>query len=99
MAAYIAAEALDFGMASPRRYRAALSAAGFVDIELVDRHEWYRDVARDELDRLTGPDRDAFEQAVGSVELERQIATWRAMVPVLASGEHCPHHIRAHRPH
>ncbi len=98
MAAYIAAEDLDFGMASPHRYRAALEGAGFVDIELVNRNEWYRDVARDELERLTGSQRGRFESLVGPSELARQIRTWTAMVPVLASGEHCPHHIRARRP-
>lgn len=98
MAAYIAAEALDFGMASPDRYRNALSAAGFTDIELVNRNRWYLQVARDELDRLSGVERDDFEAAIGTAELERQIATWTAMMPVLESGEHCPHHIRARRP-
>jgi phosphoethanolamine N-methyltransferase len=98
MSAYIAAEDLDFGMASPDRYRAALAAAGFVDVELVNRNEWYREVARDELARLTGHERPAFEDLIGADELERQIRTWRAMVPVLESGEHCPHHIRARRP-
>jgi phosphoethanolamine N-methyltransferase len=98
MAAYIAAEDLDFGMASPDRYRAALAAAGFVDVELVSRNAWYRDVARDELARLTGPERNRFAASIGADDLDRQIATWQAMVPVLESGEHCPHHIRARRP-
>lgn len=98
MAAYLAAEDLDFGMASPGRYRTALVAAGFDEIELVDRNGWYRDVARDELDRLTGDERSAFEQLIGHDDLARQIAIWQAMVPVLESGEHCPHHIRARRP-
>lgn len=98
MAAYIAAEDLDFRMASPARYRRALESAGFVDIELVNRNEWYRDVARDELARLTGGDRARFEAMIGPDELERQIATWVAMVPVLASGEHCPYHLRARAP-
>jgi phosphoethanolamine N-methyltransferase len=98
MAAYIAAEALDFGMASPTRYRAALEGAGFVDIELRNRNPWYLEVARSELVRLTGSERSRFEAAIGAGELERQIATWQAMVPVLESGEHCPHHLRARRP-
>lgn len=98
MAAYIAAEDLDFGMASPARYRAALEAAGFVDIELVDRNPWYREVARAELERLTGPERSRFEAVIGVTELARQVRTWQAMVPVLESGEHCPHHLRARRP-
>jgi phosphoethanolamine N-methyltransferase len=98
MQAYVAAEDLDFGMASPTRYRRALDAAGFVDIELVDRNPWYRDVAHAELARLTGDDRAAFEAVIGADELAVQIRTWEAMIPVLDSGEHCPHHLRARRP-
>jgi SAM-dependent methyltransferase len=98
MAAYIAAESLDFGMASPERYRQALLLAGFVDVELRDRNAWYRDVARDELDRLTGRDRAHFVELLGEDEVAAQIRTWQAMVPVLESGEHCPHHLRARKP-
>jgi phosphoethanolamine N-methyltransferase len=85
-------------MASPRRYRAALERAGFAEIELVDRNPWYRDVARRELDLLQGSERRRFESVVGVEQVDRQIATWAAMLPVLESGEHCPHHIRARRP-
>jgi phosphoethanolamine N-methyltransferase len=98
MAAYIAAEALDFGMASPARYERALAAAGFVDVELRNRNAWYREVARAELDRLTGPERDHFVEMLGAEEVAVQTRTWSAMVPVLESGEHCPHHFRARRP-
>ncbi len=98
MAAYIAAEDLGFGMASPARYRSALEGAGFVDVGLMNRNAWYRDVARHELERLSGSDRARFEALVGVLELEVQIRTWTAMVPVLESGEHCPHHLRARRP-
>jgi ubiquinone/menaquinone biosynthesis C-methylase UbiE len=98
MAAYIAAEDLEFEMASPDRYRGALASAGFEQIELVDRNEWYRNVARHELERLTGTERRSFEAAIGAEALAKQVATWNAMVPVLDSGEHCPHHIRARRP-
>ncbi len=99
MAVYIAAEALDFGMASPARYERALAAAGFVDVELRNRNAWYREVARSELDRLTGSDHDRFVELLGADEIATQIRTWTAMVPVLESGEHCPHHFRARRPH
>ena len=98
MRRYIAAEDLDFAMASPRRYRDALKAAGFVDIELRDRNRWYRDVARDELARLQGSQHDDFVAVLGEDEVRRQIATWAAMVPVLDSGEHCPHHFQGRRP-
>lgn len=98
MLAYIAAEALGFGMASPARYERSLLAAGFVDVELRNRNSWYREVARDELDRLTGRERDRFVEMLGEDAVAVQIRTWSAMVPVLESGEHCPHHLRARKP-
>ena len=98
MAAYIAAEDLDFAMASPARYRDALAQAGFVDIRLVDRNPWYRERARAELARLEGPERPEFEALLPPGELENQLATWRSMIRVLETGEHCPHHLRGRRP-
>ena len=47
--------------------------------------------------RLTGPDHDRFVEMLGADEVAVQIRTWSAMVPVLESGEHCPHHFRARR--
>jgi hypothetical protein len=98
MADYIAREALDFGMASPSRYRAALEGAGFTEVALRNRNPWYREVARKELALLEGPGRATFEARCGAEEIARQIGTWAAMVVVLESGEHCPHHFRARKP-
>lgn len=98
MAAYIAAEDLGFGMASPQRYRRALGEAGFGDVFLTNRNTWYREEARSELALLTGPKRAAFEAKLGAAQIARQIRTWELMVPVLESGEHCPHHLYAQRP-
>jgi phosphoethanolamine N-methyltransferase len=98
MQAYIKLEALEFAMASPGRYRAALEGAGFENIGLRNRNEWYAGVARTELAWLTGPERGALNEAHGKAFIDAQIETWTAMVGVLESGEHCPHHIRAQRP-
>lgn len=98
MAYYLKCEDLDFGMASPQRYEAALKAAGFRDIALRDRNPWYRAEAARELARLTGPERAKFEALTSTDEIAGQIRTWEAMQPVLASGEHCPHHLRARKP-
>jgi phosphoethanolamine N-methyltransferase len=95
---YLACEDLDFGMASPARYRAALTAAGFGRVTLTDRNPWYREEAARELARLTGPERAMFERLTSAGEIARQIRTWEAMQVVLATGEHCPHHIRAWKP-
>ena len=99
MAAYIAAEGLSFGMASPRRYRAAMVAAGFADVTTVSRNDWYLGQAKAELARLqAGPLHDRAVAAVGEDYVARNIATWRAMAHVLATGEHCPTHLRAVKP-
>ncbi len=98
MEAYLKAEALDFGMASPARYKAALQAAGFESVTVTDRNPWYREVARAELARLEGPERATFESALGPEEIARQILTWKAMIVVLDKGEHRPSHLRARKP-
>lgn len=98
METYIREEDLDFGMASPARYAAALEAAGFTDIRLTNRNSWYRQVARHELARLEGPERPAFDAILGRDGIDGQIRTWRAMIVVLDTGEHCPHHLRARKP-
>ena len=104
MADYIAREDLDFGMASPARYRRALEAAGaagaagFVDVSLTNHNPWYRTVAREELARLEGAGRDAFLTVLDEAVLDEQVGIWRAMIVVLDSGEHCPHHLRGRKP-
>lgn len=98
MAHYIAMEDLDFAMASPAHYDRALRGAGFTDVRLVNRNAWYRREARAELERMSGPDRAEFERLLGADAVARQIRTWKAMLPVLDSGEHCPHHLRARKP-
>jgi SAM-dependent methyltransferase len=49
MKEYLASEDLDFGMASPATYEAALQTAGFTSIVLTNRNPWYREQARREL--------------------------------------------------
>lgn len=98
MKAYLAAEGLSFGMASPRRYKAAMKSAGFSGVETVNRNPWYREVARGELARLSGPDRERLSALVGAGYVDKNIRTWTAMQTVLDSGEHCPTHLRARKP-
>ncbi|MCB2130096.1 MAG: methyltransferase domain-containing protein [Rhodobacteraceae bacterium] len=95
---YIAAEGLDFGMASPARYREAMEAAGFVDVHVVSRNGWYREVAKTELARLQGPVGDAAAALVGRDFVDENIGIWGRMIPVLDSGEHCPTHLKARKP-
>ena len=98
MAAYIASEGLDFGMASPARYRAAMEGAGFEAVGTISRNAWYRETARAEFARLRGPVGVAAAKVVGADFVEKNCGTWQRMIPVLDSGEHCPTHLRAHKP-
>lgn len=98
MRAYIAAEGLDFGMATPARYREALAGTGFTEIAITSRNGWYRDQARAELARLRGPVGAAAAGVVGADFVAHNIAIWERMIPVLDSGEHCPTHLAARKP-
>ena len=98
MAEYLAAEALDLAPASPDRYRRALETAGFEEVRLTNRNPWYREVARGELDRLSGSDYARLCATYGKDFIDGQLHTWRMMIRVLDSGEHCPHHLRGRRP-
>lgn len=98
MKAYLKAEGLSFGMASPARYREAMRSAGFENITTIDRNRWYRDVAQAELDRLKGSLYRTASAAVGTDYVDKNICTWTAMLKVLDSGEHRPTHLRASKP-
>ena len=99
MARYIELEGLDFSMASPDRYEAALKGAGFANVSLANRNPWYRDVSQHELDFLTGAARTGLENRYGAEFIDHMVEVWKAMVAVLGTGEHCPHHLRGQRPH
>ena len=98
MKAYIASEALDFGMASPATYDDALRAAGFTDVKLTNRNPWYREQARRELAQLQGPLNARAVAEMGQELVDHNIQTWTLMIKVLDLGEHCPHHVRGRKP-
>ncbi len=98
MMRYLDLEDLGFDMASPKRYRVALERAGYENIVLLNRNEWYLDQARKELNTLSKLRRKEFELISSKEYMDLSIETWNAMITVLETGEHCPHHIRARRP-
>lgn len=95
---YLKLEDLGFGMASPLVYSKALKKSGFVAIKKNNRNKWYKDEARRELEILSGPSRKSYEDITSKGFIENQINTWKAMIKVLDTGEHCPHHFSAQKP-
>ncbi|WGV18337.1 methyltransferase domain-containing protein [Fuscovulum ytuae] len=98
MADYIAAEGLDFGMATAARYLDAMTKAGFTTKSATSRNAWYREKAREELARLKGDVGAKAAQIVGQDFVDQNIGIWSRMIPVLDSGEHCPTHLAARKP-
>ncbi len=98
MRAYLVAEGLDFGLASAARYRDALLQAGFHEIRIVDRNEWYREQARKERERLAVELYDHLADEVGKDFLEHEIEVWDKMIVAVDQGQLCPTHLRGHKP-
>ncbi|MEM7170311.1 MAG: methyltransferase domain-containing protein [Pseudomonadota bacterium] len=98
MKAYVSAEGLDFGLASAEVYAAGLEAAGFKEIEILDRNAWYRQESRRELENLTGVLHQGLQSSVGKQFLDRQVDVWKKMIVVLDQGELRPTHLRARKP-
>jgi phosphoethanolamine N-methyltransferase len=98
MQAYLVAEGLDFGLASAKTYADALQQAGFIDIDIVDRNEWYRQQARIEREQLGGDLYDGLASRVGREFLEHEIEVWDKMIVAIDQGQLRPTHLRGRKP-
>ena len=94
---YFRLEGITYNMASPAETRAALAAAGFIDIELRDRSSWYLALARREHAALSGAWRETLIARIGEARTMHFIANWRQLVTVLERGELRPTHLLARR--
>jgi SAM-dependent methyltransferase len=91
-------ERIAYNMASMAESAATLARAGFVETEVRDRNEWYRDLARRELAALAGELRPLVTERIGIQRAEHFVNNWRQMVRVLERGELRPAHIKARKP-
>ena len=88
-------EGLAYNMATLEESAAALKAAGFVDIGIRDRHDWYLPLARRELESMQGPLHGLIVREIGAERARHFIEDWRALVRVLERGELRPGHMKA----
>jgi SAM-dependent methyltransferase len=98
MQAYLVAEGLDFGLASADTYRQAMQQAGFTDIAIVDRNDWYRQQARLERDQLGGVLYEGLASKIGTGFLEHEIEVWDRMIVTIDQGQLRPTHLRGRKP-
>ena len=95
---YLVVEGLDFGLASAKTYLDALQSAGFIDIDIVDRNDWYRQQARQEREQMGGILYDGLASTVGIEFLEHEIEVWDKMIIAIDQGQLRPTHLRGRKP-
>lgn len=95
---YLVVEGLDFGLASAKYYAQALEQAGFSNIGIVDRNEWYRQQARLERDQLKSDLYEGLASTLGVEFLEHEIEVWNKMIVAIDQGQLRPTHLRASKP-
>jgi phosphoethanolamine N-methyltransferase len=91
-------EGIAYNMATLAESAQALRAAGFVEVEIRDRHGWYLDLAQRELEAMQGPLNAVITQRIGAPRARHFIDNWRQLVVVLKRGELRPGHLKAVKP-
>lgn len=95
MLEYFRLEGITYNLASADDTAAALRLAGFTDIEVRDRTDWYRALAERELASIKGEWFAVMESRLGRARALHFIANWQQLVRVLQRGELRPAHVRA----
>jgi phosphoethanolamine N-methyltransferase len=98
MTEYLEAEGLGFGIGSAARYESAMARAGFGDVRVIDRNEWYRPVVHREYEAIAGRLYDDLVAQVGQPFVDHEVEVWRTLTVVVDSGELRPGHLRARKP-
>jgi SAM-dependent methyltransferase len=98
MLEYFRLEGITYNMASIEQSRAALEAAGFADIQIRDRNEWYRQLATREAASLAGEWYPTLLERLGEERAQHFVINWRQLVLVLERGELRPAHLKARKP-
>jgi len=91
-------EGIAYNMATLEESAAALRAAGFVDVEIRDRHAWYLTLAQRELEAMEGPLKATIVSRIGAERARHFIDDWRQLVVVVKRGELRPGHLKAVKP-
>ena len=98
MLEYFRLEGLAYNLSTLQETGRMLASAGFADVELRDRNEWYRDLAVRESAAIEGEWYPTILSRLGESRAQHFVADWRQLVLVLRRGELRPAHYRARRP-
>jgi ubiquinone/menaquinone biosynthesis C-methylase UbiE len=99
MMEYFRLEGIAYNMVTLEESAAALRNAGFVEVDIRDRHAWYFELAKRELAAMEGALKPTIIGRLGTARTEHFIANWRQLVLVLTRGELRPGHLKAAKSH
>jgi SAM-dependent methyltransferase len=91
-------EGIAYNMATLDESAAALRTAGFVAVDVRDRHSWYLPLAQRELEAMEGPLKPLIVGEIGAQRAQHFVDNWRQLVVVLKRGELRPGHLKATKP-
>lgn len=89
---------LTFEMKDARHTEAALSEAGFIDVSLRDRNEWYRREIKNELATLSGDNYPGLVERLGADKAARRVQSTTLKKVVVDNGELRPTHFIGYKP-
>jgi len=98
MAAWLEPHGSELVMTPIQKDADLLGSAGFVDIEIIDRNDWFTKFSRKFADHIRGPGYDTLVEAVGKDTAERLVSKARERATISAQGQLRPGHLRGHKP-
>jgi cyclopropane fatty-acyl-phospholipid synthase-like methyltransferase len=98
MRAWFVQEGLTYAMETPARHEEILREAGFVDVSVDERSDWYQRKVREEYERLRGELYPRAVELIGKQEADHRVENWRTMVVVCEKGELRQAYTRGRKP-
>jgi phosphoethanolamine N-methyltransferase len=91
-------ERLTYDMKTFPEYEALLRDAGFTEIQMSDRSDWYRRKVKDEYEQIQKELYPRMVERLGKEEADHFVENWRAMMVVCEKGEVFQGYYRARKP-
>ncbi len=91
-------ERLTYSMKTFEEYEAMLRDAGFIDIEMTDRSDWYRQRVQQEYEQIRSELYPRMVELLGKQEADHFVEDWRSMMVVCVKGDVYQGYYRARKP-
>ena len=92
------AQYVTFHMVTLNSMASIFGNVGFGDVTSIDRNDWYKEYAREELARLSGPVWNKFVERFGQQEAEDWLDGIRRRMEVVDQGHLRPGHVKGQKP-